>query len=226
MNEFKFELDKSLIEPFLTDFKNDAKTKNARNIQGTGWINPIIDQIKIIENNDDIDLQVDKNRLYENARKNVNYWTIHCHCKKCKVKYSIYVINKPTENENLITFNVQSNEHDLQQHNEKKIRVTKENRVALAESMILNAGGSAKHYHDQQVGLGLTKIPSQDVMKQMMSEYMHVDMTSTNWLTNLLYQHDTTKALQSDSKWINYNLKLIKQYLHQGVFYTWMQLVT
>ena len=48
MNEFKFELDKSLIEPFLTDFKNDAKTKNARNIQGTGWINPIIYQIKII----------------------------------------------------------------------------------------------------------------------------------------------------------------------------------
>ena len=32
MNEFKLELDKSLIEPFLTDFKNDAKTKNARNI--------------------------------------------------------------------------------------------------------------------------------------------------------------------------------------------------
>ena len=59
-----------------------------------------------------------------------------------------------------------------------------------------------------------------------MSEYIHVDMTSTNWLTNLFYQHDTTKALQSDSKWINYNLKLIKQYLHQGVFYTWMQLVT
>jgi hypothetical protein len=86
MNEFKFELDKSLMEAFLTDFKNDAKTKNARNIQGTGWINPIIYQIKIIENNDDIDLQVDKNRLYENARKNVNYWTIHCHCKKCKVK--------------------------------------------------------------------------------------------------------------------------------------------
>ncbi len=53
MNEYKFELDKSLIEPFLTDFKNDAKTKNARNIQGTGWINPIIYQIKIIENNDE-----------------------------------------------------------------------------------------------------------------------------------------------------------------------------
>jgi hypothetical protein len=73
--------------------------------------------------------------------------------------------------------------------------------------MILNAGGSAKHYHDQQVGLGLTKIPSQDVMKQVMSEYMHVDMTSTNWLTNFLYQHDTTKALQLDSKWI-------KGYIH------------
>ena len=196
MNEYKLDLDKSLIEPYLTDFKNDAKTRNARNIQGTGWINPIIHQIKIIENNDDIDLQIDKNRLYENARKNVNYWTIHCHCKKCKVKYSIYVINKPTENENLITFNVQSNEHDLQQHNEKKCRVTKENRVALAESMILNAGGSSQHYHDQQV----------------MSEYMHVDMTSTNWLTNLFYQHDTTKALQLDNKWI-------KGYIHDLEIY-------
>ena len=61
--------------------------------------------------------------------------------------------------------------------------------------MILNAGGSAKHYHDQQVGLGLNKIPSRDVMRQVMSEYMHVDMTSTNWLTNFFYQHDTTKAL-------------------------------
>ena len=46
MNEYKLDLDKSLIEPYLTDFKNDAKTRNARNIQGTGWINPIIHQIK------------------------------------------------------------------------------------------------------------------------------------------------------------------------------------
>ena len=63
MNEYKLDLDKSLIEPYLTDFKNDAKTRNARNIQGTGWINPIIHQIKIIENNDDIDLQIDKNTI-------------------------------------------------------------------------------------------------------------------------------------------------------------------
>jgi hypothetical protein len=79
-------------------------------------------------------------------------------------------------------------EHNLEYHKKKTIHVRgTEDRDKLAESVLLS-GGSAKNYYDSQIGKGISKVPSKDVITKVLSEYLNKDMQSTNWVTNVMHQ--------------------------------------
>jgi hypothetical protein len=110
------------MNKYIQNTKPDAITKNALNVVGTDWIQLIVNQIRLHENSD-VDLQVNKNRLYEvSKKKGVNYWSINAHCKLCKIIYSIYLETKP-EPGRTINFCVErQTEHIEENHQNKNLK--------------------------------------------------------------------------------------------------------
>ena len=81
MATHNIELEKNLFEKYTKN--QDARNSNAQNMCGD-FLAPLVHQLRVIEQDDELELQADKNRLYEQGRTGTNYWTIHAHCKACK----------------------------------------------------------------------------------------------------------------------------------------------
>ena len=150
---------------------------------GTSFLGPLLLKMNDIES-DTIELQVDKSRIYFTSKKAPNFITINAHCKMCPVKYTLRVKNMSDGNVDF-EFEIEKTEqHNQVSHESKKVVVKGDKRDDLAKSILLNSGA----YHDAQVGQNLAKVPSQDIMKKVVSDYMKNEMVSTNWITNILRQ--------------------------------------
>ena len=195
MSNYQIAIPYDKFVAFLENTKQDASSKNSKNLVGTDWVAPILKEIQVAENYDDIQIQVDKSRLYEFSKKSTNFLTVHAHCKFCPTKYLITLKTKP-EKDSVFNFIVEKTlDHDKNQHENRKVHVKGQQREMLAKSILLNEGGSAKSYYDSQVGQNLTNVPSQEVMKKCVSEFLNKDMVSTNWITNILHQQELCKVL-------------------------------
>ena len=168
MKQFNISIEQTLISQFLSVTKPDVGTQ-AVNVLGNEWFSYILTELRIAENNEDIDLQVNKNRLYVTSKKRAtNYWTINATCKSCKVTYNIILKTKPEVGENY-NFDIEmSDEHDLEKHTNKKVIIKGSQRAELAQSIIINHGGSVKSYYDAQAGLNLGNVPSIEAIKKVM----------------------------------------------------------
>ena len=60
---------------------------------------PILTEMQKAEDNIEIQIQIDKARIYEQSKRLTNYITINGHCKLCSTKYTIVSEHKPDENE-------------------------------------------------------------------------------------------------------------------------------
>jgi hypothetical protein len=63
------------------------------------------------------------------------------------------------------------------------------------ESVLIKNKGSAKAYRDEQIGLGFTNVPSEDVIRKCLSELENKNMETTNWIANILHQSEIGKTL-------------------------------
>ena len=186
--KYKFDIPyKTFNEYLIGDKIKEDAAKNAHTFAGTSFLEPLLVKMNDIES-DTIELQVDKSRIYFTSKKAPNFITINAHCKMCPVKYTLRVKKMPDENVDF-EFEIEKTEqHNQVSHESKKVVVKGDKREELAKSILLNSGGSAKAYHDAQVGQNLAKVPSQDVMKKIVSDFMKNEMVSTNWITNILHQ--------------------------------------
>ena len=195
MSSYQINIPSAEFVHFLGNTKPDASSKNSSNLVGTEWFEPICKRMKVAEDLEDLQIQVDKSRLYEVSKKKTNFLSINCHCKICAIKYAIVLKNKPDSNAEFIFDVEKSAEHDRIKHETKKMPVRGQQREDLAKSILLNEGGSSKSYYDSQIGLNLVNVPSRDVMKKCVSEFVNKEMVSTNWITNILHQSDLTNVL-------------------------------
>ena len=195
MLSYNFNIPFVKFNEFLSDekTKRDATSKNAQSFIGATFMDPLMVAMNEKEKSTDLDLQVDKSRIYSDSKKAPNYISINAHCRKCTTKYTIIVKHNPTENEQYEFEVKKSTQHDQAAHDSKKVVVKGFQRDILAQSVLLSKGGSAKAYHDAQTGKGLTNLPSQNVIAKAVSSYVNKEMASTNWITNILHQAAVVK---------------------------------
>ena len=196
MADYKITIENKMFKEHLNNIRQDPTTKNAKNFNGDEWMVPILTEMQKAEDNIEIQIQIDKARIYEQSKRLTNYITINGHCKLCSTKYTIVSEHKPDENESY-SFTVKKTiEHNKEQHTkimESKISIRGKNREDLAKSILLNDNESAKSYADAQAGKNYANVPNVAVMRNCISQYINKEMVSTNWITNLLHQSEVFK---------------------------------
>jgi len=106
------------LSQYLKETNVDNESKNAVNVIGSQWMDLVL-LPKILENHEyRFELQVNKNRLYPDKRRNgVAYWSINSYCrlKMCKVVFKLECMNIPEETDDYI-FNVKCQNHNKEAH--------------------------------------------------------------------------------------------------------------
>ena len=75
----------------------------------------------------------------------------------------------------------------------QKFQIRGEDRVEVAEEILLRFKGSSKAYVDEKRSTHNVNL-SQDVVRKVVSEYMNGEMVSTCWIANMLHAIDMAEA--------------------------------
>ena len=174
---------KSDFLEFVLNAKIDDRKTNSKNFTGH-WKQLFESHVNTHDKYSRVKLQGTRARLYETlGRKGVNYFTANAFCKTCKAAYKFTIKNSPPENR---THDAHS-DHGAKPSQNLKIRG--EDRVEVAEEVLLRFKGSATAYVDEKSSTHNVNL-SQDVVHKVVNEYVNGEMVSTCWIINMLHAID------------------------------------
>ena len=76
MADYKITIENKMFKEHLNNIRQDPTTKNAKNFNGDEWMVPILTEMQKAEDNIEIQIQIDKARIYEQSKRLTNYITI------------------------------------------------------------------------------------------------------------------------------------------------------
>ena len=178
---------------FVLEAKIDEKKPNSKNFTGL-WVKLFESHVNEHEKTTMVKLQGTRARLYQTrVRKGVNYFTANAFCKTCKASYKFIVKEPPPENRTHVDVEVS---HDVHSHHSVKsspiLQIREEDRVAVAEEVLLSFKGSAKSYVDEK--RSTHNVNLSDVVRKVVSENVNGKMVSTCWISNLLHSIDMAES--------------------------------
>ena len=65
MADYKITIENKIFKEHLNNIRQDPTTKNAKNFNGDEWMVPILTEMQKAEDNIEIQIQIDKARIYE-----------------------------------------------------------------------------------------------------------------------------------------------------------------
>ena len=179
----------------IFQYGHQEEDKNSLILKGN-WYPEFVKMIQNTEQHQ-YTIKPTKGRLNPSSKKkNASFFSSSFVCKmeKCSCKYSIN-LEKYNENFSFLKFTVcRTGVHDhSSKQSLKQIRgVQREN---VAQIVQADFKGSAKAFFDTMKGRGVSNIPTTDVIRKIISEMIHEDTVSTNWIINLMSASDMSKRV-------------------------------
>ena len=179
---------------FVLNAKIDDRKTNSKNFTGH-WVQLFESHVNTHDKYTRVKLQGTRARLYETlGRKGVNYFSANAFCKTCKAAYKFTIKNSPPENRTHVDVDVSHDAHsDHSTKPSQNLQIRGEDRVKVAEEVLLRFKGSAKVYVDEKRSTHNVYL-SQDVVRKVVNEYVNGDLVSTCWIINMLHAIDMAEA--------------------------------
>ena len=147
---------------------------------------------KCIQDTEDSEIKLlsRNSRIYKTAiRSNTPALTWNAKCKynkQCNSTYKLTIPSFPSDKENYVKVIVQRFFHHHHEGKKDQVDQIRGNDRGRFAQEIINDGSSAHNYYINELGRG-KKAASEQTLRKILSENKNKNLTTTNWITNLLF---------------------------------------